>query len=470
MPKGGELSEASHGCHAPVIGVIPRLLLAEDEPQLREEFRRMLVGAGYQVEAVANGVQALQQLQANRYDILISDTSVSKEDGLAFYWRVRKQFPGTDVVLMSSSGDVHEALEALRTVTPHYLARPFEAKRLVAVVDDVVGLRRISSRPPPGPRAAPDALVGQSVAMVALRELMAAIGPSDSAVVISGETGTGKELVALELHRTSPRRDEPFVAINCAAFPESLIEAELFGYERGAFTGATQRRPGRFVAANGGTLFLDEVTDLPLPVQAKLLRVLQEGAFQPLGTNRTQSVDVRILSATNADLDERVKDGRFREDLYYRLKVFRLHIKPLRERLGDLPVLVAHFLSAFENAGAKRSEFTARAWAAVKGYSFPGNVRELQHAIEHAAVLSNGGPIEVQHLPEEIRGAQFESGEAPASEQSLFEALAEFEREYLRRILEQVGWQRRRAAQVLGISRKTLWSKLRAHGLHGKKK
>jgi DNA-binding NtrC family response regulator len=306
--------------------------------------------------------------------------------------------------------------------------------------------------------------------MVALRELMAAIGPSESAVVISGETGTGKELVASELHRTSPRKDEPFVAINCAAFPESLIEAELFGYERGAFTGATQRRPGRFVAANGGTLFLDEVTDLPLPVQAKLLRVLQEGTFQPLGTNQTQSVDVRILSATNADLDERVKDGRFREDLYYRLKVFRLHIKPLRERLGDLPVLVAHFLSAFENAGAKRSEFTARAWAAVKRYSFPGNVRELQHAIEHAAVLSNGGPIQVQHLPEEIRGAQFESGGAAASEQSLFEALAEFEREYLRRILEQVGWQRCRAAKVLGISRKTLWTKLRAHGLHGRSK
>ena len=456
----------SRGYEAPDVVAVPRLLLAEDEPQLRNQLSKTLVGAGYHVKAVADGAAALRQLHATPYDVLISDTGVSKGAGLAFYWRVRQQFPDIDVVLMSSSDDVHEALEALRTVTPHYLAQPFEAERLVAVVEEVVGLRRVSSRPPGGPCTAPSALVAQSTAMVALRELMAVVAPSDSAVVITGESGTGKELVARELHRKSPRRDRPFVAINCAAFPESLIEAELFGHERGAFTGATQRRPGRFLAANGGTLFLDEVTDLPLPVQAKLLRVLQEGAFQPLGTNRTQSVDVRILSATNADLDQRVKDGRFREDLYYRLKVFRLHIKPLRERPGDLPTLVAHFLSALETAGAKRSEFTPRAWAALKRYSFPGNVRELQHAIQHAAVLSGGEPIELQHLPEEIRGAHFDPNETEPCRQSLSEALAEFEREYLLRILEQAGWQRCRAAKVLGISRKTLWSKLRAHGLH----
>lgn len=452
--KCGEASEATR---------VPQLLVADAGPSFREAISETLMSAGYRVEAVANAADVLRKLRLRPYDIVISDT---KLDGLTLSRRVRREFPHTDVVLMSSSGNVHEALEALRTVTSHYIAKPFEPTVLLRIVDEIVSLRRVSSRPPPGPDTRSKTLVGQSPFMLSLRDFIATIGSSDSAVVIVGESGTGKELAARELHRCSPRRAKPFVAINCAAFPESLIESELFGHERGAFTGATQRRPGRFMAANGGTLLLDEVAELPLPVQAKLLRVLQERAFQPLGTNRTESVDVRVLSATNADLGELVKQGRFRQDLYYRLKVFRIHMKPLRERPADLPALVAHFLSTLESEGGAHIELRPSAWAALRSHSFPGNVRELKHAIEHAAVLSTGGLIERRHLPDEICGDSPEEGEL--NRPSLTDALAEFEREYLLRILNQVGWQRRDAARLLGISRKTLWTKIRAYGLQGR--
>jgi len=280
-------------------------------------------------------------------------------------------------------------------------------------------------------------------------------------VLITGESGTGKELVARELHRKSRRRTGPFVAVNCAAFPETLLEAELFGHERGAFTGAVKRREGRFAAASGGTLFLDEVAEMSFSAQAKLLRVLQEGTFQPLGTNQTERTDVRILAATHRNLKERITQHAFREDLYFRLKVLELPVPPLRERRGDLMLLVEHFLRG-DGSGPK-VEMTGRALAAINHYGFPGNVRELEHAIRYALALAESNIVDLIHLPPEIAGIGV--GEGQGQPRSLSEAMRDFEREYLKRALVRASGKRTYAAQLLGISRKNLWEKLRAYGL-----
>jgi len=285
-------------------------------------------------------------------------------------------------------------------------------------------------------------------------------------VLITGESGTGKELVARTLHERSSRRARPFIAVNCAAFPETLLEAELFGHERGAFTGAVKRRDGRFKAADGGTLLLDEIAEVPPPAQAKLLRVLQEGTVEPLGTNESTRVDVRIISATHRNLRERIKEGRFREDLYYRLNVLDIEIPPLRERRGDLPLLLQYFMARFSPAGKAPPAISPRAWAVLSQYAFPGNVREFAHAIEHAVVLSGGNEIDIEHLPGGIAGASDSNGNSSAGNlRSLGVALKEFEKEYLVRALTQAGGKKMKAAEILGISRKNLWEKLRLHGI-----
>jgi DNA-binding NtrC family response regulator len=302
--------------------------------------------------------------------------------------------------------------------------------------------------------------------MLRLLDRIDTIAQSDAPVLITGESGTGKELVARTLHDRSPRRGKAFIAVNCAAFPETLLEAELFGHERGAFTGAVKRRDGRFKAADGGTLLLDEIAEVPLPAQAKLLRVLQEGTVEPLGTNESTRVDVRIISATHRNLRERIKEGRFREDLYYRLNVLDIEIPPLRERRGDMPLLLQYFLNKFTQPGKQPPAIAPRAWAVLSQYHFPGNVREFAHAIEHAVVLANGGEIDVEHLPAGIAGAAEGSGNSAAgSLRSLNAALKEFEREYLLRALAQAGGKKMKAAEILGISRKNLWEKLRLHGI-----
>jgi DNA-binding NtrC family response regulator len=296
------------------------------------------------------------------------------------------------------------------------------------------------------------------------------IAPSDAPTLVTGESGTGTELVARMLHAGSPRAAKPFVAVNCAAFPQTLIEAELFGFERGAFTGAVKRRDGRFRAADGGTIFLDEIAELPLPAQAKLLRVLQEGTFEPLGTNTTVHVDVRVISATHRNLKDRIAEGAFREDLYYRVNVIEIPLPPLRERPGDLSLLVQYFLQSFTPSGRPLPTVSPAAWAALSHYQYPGNVRELSHALEHAVVLSGGAENEVRHLPPG-NSAQAASGgrvvpELGAPEiRPLHIALREFEREYLLRAMAQASGKRVRAAELLGISRKSLWEKLRLHGI-----
>jgi DNA-binding NtrC family response regulator len=304
---------------------------------------------------------------------------------------------------------------------------------------------------------------GSSPAIVQLRERIAAIAASSAAVLLTGESGTGKELAARMLHAASDRRDAPFVAVNCAAVPAALMEAELFGHERGAFTGALKRRDGRFKAADGGTLFLDEIGEMPLDVQAKLLRVLQEGSFEPIGTNTSVKVDVRLVSASNRPLKGPSGEGAFRQDLYYRIKVFDLNLPPLRDRLSDLPILVEQFLREFTAADQTPPSLTPAAWAALQGYNYPGNVRELRHAIQHATILARGQEIRVPHLPSEFRGGT--SALASERVEPLGAVMAQFERDYIERTLQLAGGERRKAAEMLGISRKNLWEKMSKHGL-----
>ena len=402
-------------------------------------------------------------------------------DGLSLFRRIRTEHPNVDVILMTAYAEIDDAVAAMKDGALDYLTKPFDVEELLVRIGRLQERRGLeaeleAARTELERRDPSRMIVGDSPSMVRLLSVVETVADSEAPVLITGESGTGKELVARTVHQLSPRRDGPFVAVNCAAFPETLLEAELFGHERGAFTGAHQAREGRFQAAAGGTLFLDEIAEIPSTAQAKLLRVLQDGMFEPLGTNRTVQADVRIVSATHRDLRERIQDGRFREDLYYRLNVLDLHIPPLRERRSDLPMLVEHFLQKYVRAGRRVPSLSPAAFAALTEYPFPGNVRELEHAIHRAVVLSRGETIEMSHLPEPISGTS-DPGEPPPTEPaghatngvhtdglvSLQDAVKAFEREYLLRALKAAEGKKSRAAELLGISRKNLWEKLRAH-------
>jgi DNA-binding NtrC family response regulator len=443
------------------------VLFVDDEPGVREPVVHALRSVGHRVTVATDGAEALALVEETPFDVVVTDIRLPKVDGFSILRQVREDVPGTDVVLITAFGSIADAVSAMRERAFDYVTKPFEPATLVRILDGIAE-RRLLRRELAEARsqlAAADPgnlLVGRSPAMLRLLEQVEAIAESEATVLLTGESGTGKELVAKTIHERGPRRSKPFVALNCAAIPPTLIEAELFGHERGAFTGAVRRRVGRFMAAHDGTLFLDEIAELPLDAQAKLLRVLEEGSFEPIGTNVTAEVDVRLVSATNRDLKALVAQGRFREDLYYRIRVVELVVPPLRERPGDLPLLVEHFLKKHARPDAE-PHLSPAAWAALRGHSFPGNVRELQHAIEHAVVLSRRGEIGVEHLPPDIRGPV--GRPAKSGTRSLAVALREFEREYILRTLELVGGERQRAAALLGISRKSLWEKVRRYGI-----
>jgi DNA-binding NtrC family response regulator len=454
------------------------ILLVDDEPDFRTLVGEALRDAGHRVVLAANGAEGLTQISSNVFDVMICDIRLPKVDGLTLFRRVRQESPGTDVILITAHAAVNDAVAALKEGAYDYITKPFDVDEIILQMQRIATQRALKReleqaraelsqrKSNGGGTGAAGAIIGRSPAMLRLAERIETIAQSDAPVLITGESGTGKELVARTLHERSNRRAKPFIAVNCAAFPETLLEAELFGHERGAFTGAVKRRDGRFKAADGGTLLLDEIAEVPLPAQAKLLRVLQEGTVEPLGTNESTKVDVRIISATHRNLRERIKEGKFREDLYYRLNVLDIEIPPLRERRGDMPLLLQYFLNKFTQPGKTPSTISPRAWAVLSQYHFPGNVREFAHAIEHAVVLANGGEIEVEHLPGGITGTLDGASSTPAgSLRSLSAALKEFEHEYLLRALAQANGKKMKAAEILGISRKNLWEKLRLHGI-----
>src|SRR4051812_48641912 len=453
------------------------ILLVDDEPDFRVLVGDALRDAGHRVSLAANGAEGLTQISSNVFDVMICDIGLPKVDGLTLFRRVRQESPGTDVILITAHAAINDAVSALKEGAYDYLTKPFDLDEIVLQLQRIATQRalkreleqaraELSQRKSNGAGPGPGAIIGRSPPMLRLADRIETIAQSDAPVLITGESGTGKELVARTLHDRSSRRNKPFIAVNCAAFPETLLEAELFGHERGAFTGAVKRRDGRFKAADGGTLLLDEVAEVPLPAQAKLLRVLQEGTVEPLGTNEITRVDVRIISATHRNLRERIREGKFREDLYYRLNVLDIEIPPLRERRGDLPLLLQYFLNKFTPPGKTASTVAPRAWAVLSQYPFPGNVREFAHAIEHAVVLAGGGEIDVEHLPAGITGTLDGTTSSPGgSLRSLAAAMKEFEHEYLLRALAQSNGKKMKAAEILGISRKNLWEKLRLHGI-----
>ena len=461
------------------------ILLIDDESDVRQPLREVLTDAGHVVTEANDGKKASALLRETVFDVILSDVRLPGVDGLTLLRSARRDAPLTDFILMTAFADVGQAVAALKEGASDYLIKPFDVDELLHHIGRIASTRSmrrelVEARRALLLRAPTNRLVGQSDQMLKLKSRIETIAPSEAATLIMGESGTGKELVARLLHDRSLRCGKPFVAVNCAAFPETLIEAELFGFERGAFTGAVKKREGRFRAADGGTLFLDEIAELPPSAQAKLLRVLQDGTVEPLGTDVPVKVDVRVISATHRNLREYVARRLFREDLFYRINVLDLSLPPLREREGDLAVLIQFFLDGFPrvDAGGQRvlPLLSSDAYAALSAYRFPGNVRELAHAIEHAVVLAGGEEITLNHLPAVIAEAALASVPVPAVSEAtngalpgavgpLVAAAREFEKIHLRRAVAATGGKRIKAAEMLGISRKSLWEKLRMYDL-----
>jgi two-component system, NtrC family, response regulator AtoC len=443
------------------------ILLVDDEPSIRLSVADGLRAAGHKVRTASDGGEAETIIAAHPFDVIVTDLRLPKQDGMTIFRNVRRSHPGTEVILMTAFGTIPEAVGALKDGAADFLTKPFETDQLLHVLSRIDKQRSLQrelerARSELAARSPSSSIIGRSPPMTRLFDRIETFAASDAPVLILGESGTGKELVARTLHERGPRAGKPFVAVNCAAFPETLLEAELFGHERGAFTGAVRKRDGRFKAANGGTLLLDEIAEIPLPAQAKLLRVLQESAIEPLGTNQSIPVDVRIISATHRNLKERIAAGLFREDLFYRLNVLDVTIPPLRDRRSDLPLLVEHFLAKYSNGKASPG-ISAQAWAALSEYAFPGNVRELEHAVQHAVVLARGAEIDLAHFPPEISGCATAPSARSGGVRPLADAIKEFEKEYLGRALRATNGKKGEAAGLLGISRKNLWEKLKAY-------
>jgi DNA-binding NtrC family response regulator len=441
------------------------ILLVEDEPILQVTLAHDLAEAGYEVTTAADGEEGARRIREGRFDAALLDLKLPGVDGLTLLKLFKGSNPHGAAVMMTAYGTIHSAVDAMKAGAADYLLKPFSTEELVVVLRGL--LAQHAAAAPEGDRPSVQRFgdfVYASPRMAAVCDLIATVAPSDATILIQGETGTGKELAARAIHQHSARRTGPLVSVACAAIPETLMETELFGHEKGAFTGAIRERQGRFELAHGGTLFLDEVTDLGPAVQAKLLRVLQEKEFERVGGSRTLKVDVRLISASRKQLEDEVLAGRMREDLFYRLKVITVRLPPLRDRREDILPLAEHFVEKFRQPLRKEIRgIRSDASRYLLGHTWPGNVRELEAAIQRAVTLTKRDALSLEDLsPDELPVASG-GGEAPSP--LLNEAVREAERRYLREVLQSVGGQRMRAAAILGISRKTLWKKLKMLGL-----
>jgi len=441
-----------------------RILIVDDEESTRELFAELLQRWGYSVEQTPDGHGALKLAAETHPDVIISDLVMPKLDGLALVRALREDHPDTPVVIITGKGTIDAAVEAVREGVFDFVEKPLDPARLKVILQRALEKKETLHemqvlRRRLGQVDSNVGLVGNAPAMRKAMELVEKVAPSKASVVITGQSGTGKEMVARAIHHLSPRRDKPFIAINCSAIPASLMESEMFGHERGAFTGADQRRLGCWELADGGTLFLDEVGEIPIELQAKFLRVLEEEKLRRLGGKSEISVDVRVISATNRDLKEEIKAQRFREDLYFRLNVFHLPLAPLKERREDIPLLVQHFIDRFSKEGGKRIEgVSQQALKLLSDYAWPGNIRELRNSLERAVILCSGGLIDVEHLPPDLAAGG--GGESVYFKLPFGMPLREIEKEYILASLSRLQNNKARTAQALGISEKTLYNKL----------
>jgi len=440
------------------------LLIADDDPGLRESLERTLTREGFRVILASDGRGALERLQGGGIDLVVTDLKMPGLTGIEVLRAAKAIAPDVDVILLTAFGTVEEAVKAMKDGAYDFLTKPFRREQLLKLISkalerrDLIEQNRALKKQLEDLRAKGQ-VIGSSPAFRRMMTLVEQVADSSATVLIQGESGAGKELVASTIHRSSPRSRGPFVAVNCAALPETLLESELFGYEKGAFTGAAGRKEGRFELADGGTLFLDEVSDLSPVTQPKILRVLQEGEFERLGGTKTLRVDVRIVTATNQDLAQMVREKRFREDLYYRLKVITINVPPLREKREDIRVLAQHFLRLYAAKNNRRLEgFTEDAVRRLEAYAWPGNVRELENVVERGVVLAQGALMDVTDLPEEIAGA------TPLPEGVLSvrigTPLAEVEARLLEETLRVTKGNKTLTAKLLGIDPRTVSRKL----------
>jgi len=449
-----------------------RVLIVDDDPGLRRSLSLLLDAEGYSVESEGDPGKALSRAVEEPFDIILCDVRMPGMDGLEFLAGYRERDGAGLLVMMSAYGGEESAIEAVKRGAYDYLAKPFRSEELVLLLrkaEERERLRgRVASLEAQLARVTAHDLVAESQAMRRVAELAGRVAVHGTTVLITGESGTGKEVLARSIHRQSPRREQPFVAVNCAAIPESLLESELFGHCRGSFTGATADKAGLFEEAHRGTLLLDEIGEMPLPLQVKLLRVLQEGEVRRVGEAASRRVDVRVLAATARDLSAEVAAGRFREDLLYRLNVVHIHLPPLRERPEDIDSLVASLLERVARRSGRSVRITVAALQAIRGRPWPGNVRELENALERAAVLSNDGVIDAPAFAGVGGGRPARSDPdtpTPGPARSLNEAVAVAERAAIRGALDTAGGNRKLAAEALGISVRSLFYKLRQHGI-----
>jgi DNA-binding NtrC family response regulator len=438
---------------------LQRLLVVEDDSSVRATVVTLLECEGYTVDAVSSTGEAIAKLQSSAYPIVISDIYLDERTGLDVLEEARRQDPRCAVILMTARGTMETVMAATKGGAFEYISKPFDLDQLISIV------KRAEQSLSPGEQEdeaeiddlPQSEMIGSSSPMVEIYKTVSRVAPTNATVLIEGETGTGKELIARMIHRNSPRAKEPFIAVDCAAIAPALIESDLFGAMRGAYTGADRDRIGVFEAAHRGTAFLDEIGEIDLSFQLKLLRFLQEREIRPLGSAKSKVVDVRIIAATNRDLQKMIEENEFREDLWFRLNVIRILVPPLRERHGDIPLLAHYFLQRSNERYGQNTKFTESGLRTFNDYTWPGNVRQLEHLIERLSILAPQGRIDQEAVADAIRAMQ--------PRESGGESLAETEAEQIRRVLAAAGGNKSRAAKILGIERKTLYRKLERMGL-----
>jgi DNA-binding NtrC family response regulator len=446
----------------------PRILIVDDEPNIRQGLAEALLDQGYEIEQAASGEAALELLRLKRFDLVLVDLVMEEMDGIEVLSEINREWPQTEVVIITAHGTIETAVKALKEGAYDYLTKPINVKRFRSYVHNILRAQELQEenrrlREQLITEKEYSQIIGRSEKLLTILEMIEQLAPTDVNILIEGESGTGKELVAHAIHQKSGREKKPFISVNCGALPRELIGSELFGHEKGAFTGASQRKQGRFELADHGTLFLDEIAEMDLEAQVTLLRILEGGRFRRVGGTREVKVDVRVIAATNKSLKEQVREGRFREDLFYRLNVVRMSLPPLRERREDIKPLAQHFLDTFSTKYHKSnlklaSELNER----LTHYQWPGNIRELKNCIERAVILAREQVIGLELLPERL---QQQSDWPTRAGVSVGLSLAEMEREMIRQTLEHTGGHRKRTAEILGISERDLYYKLKKYEL-----
>lgn len=450
-----------------------KILIVDDEPHVREVLATLLIRTGYSVSTASGGQEALKMLSGSTFDLIISDVRMPRMSGIELLKNVKSTCPETEVIMITAHPETR--VEAMSEGALDYITKPFNNDEVRIVVKKALEKKKLETenlllRREVRERYTFGDILGNSPEMLRVYDLIEKIGPTRTNVLLEGESGTGKELAAKAIHYQSPRRDKPFVAITCGAIPDGLMESELFGHMKGSFTGAIANKAGLFEMADGGTVFLDEIGELPLPIQVKLLRVIQERNFRRVGGTEDITVDVRVISATNKTLEEEVKKGSFREDLYYRLNVLQIKMPPLRKRLSDVPVLARYFLDKYaKEHGKEVKSITPDAMRLLEGYHFPGNVRELENIIERGVALEQGEQLSAESLPGFIReGKRIEGQPAdiPPAGLDLEQVVGEYEKMLLLKALDKTGGVKKRAAKLLNISFRSIRYRLEKYGLN----